>query len=169
MMDNTPPQQSGNIDLIYQSPLLTNHQVIVADVLFGSPRSNCSGQGICKVIAPVSGQLLNSNQWTCKRSVALIRMISEQLVAFHFVKASMCHQVLESYFKELVFVIEEPVTMQLSTWQQKTWEIKPGYYPITTQKNYFTTILKTTSQLNRAEKIGLYTPLENKQMNTGGG
>lgn len=169
MIDNTPSKMRDNDDVTNNTPHFATHSVIVADVLFGSPRSNCSGQGICQVIAPVHGQLLNGDQWSCKRSVALIRLISDELVAFHFVKASMCSQVLQNHFEGSIFVIEDAVSMTLNTWQQTTWEIKPGYYPISNQKNYFTTIFKIKSQISRDKNIGLYLPHNTELLNNGGG
>lgn len=114
---------------------------IVADVLFGSPRNNCAGSGICQVLGPVASEMLDQSRWNCKRSVALIRVVNEHKAAFHFVKNSMCSKVESTYFSDHFFVIDQRVEMKLNSWSEQSYWIMPGIYQYVRQGHFYTMVL----------------------------
>ena len=114
---------------------------IVADVLFGSPRNNCAGSGICQVVGPVASEMLDQNRWNCKRSVALIRVLNEHKAAFHFVKNSMCSKIESTYFRDHFFVVDQEAEMKLNSWSEKSYWIMPGIYQYMRQGHFYTMVL----------------------------
>ena len=114
---------------------------IVADVLFGSPRNNCAGSGICQVLGPVASEMLDQSRWNCKRSVALIRVLNEHKAAFHFVKNSMCSRIESTYFKDRFFIVDQEAEMKLNSWSEKSYWIVPGIYQFKAQGHFYTMVL----------------------------
>lgn len=114
-------------------------EVLVADVLFGSPNKNCAGAGICRVTAPVAQEMGTEGRWGCHRSVALVRILSPTVIAFHFVIQSMCRKAVRQYFTADHFLVESPFEFQPDYWAQGSCvRIKPGLYPVVRSGDYLT-------------------------------
>lgn len=112
--------------------------VIVADVLFGSPRDNCAGNGLCKVLAPVASELPTWTRWNCKKGIAVIRLINHHMMVFHFVKASLCKQLEATYFSRPLFEVHELVDVKLNNWSTGSYQLLPGRYIVKSQGSYYT-------------------------------
>lgn len=102
--------------------------VIRADVVLGSPKSKCSGVGICRISASGSG-----NAYMCPvYSVELTGRGGNQMKII-FDKAQLGPAILEKHFKGGCFCVEEdyiiPRDMAEMLKMKKRW-IRPGVYPV---------------------------------------
>ncbi|MCB0552190.1 MAG: hypothetical protein KDD02_01465 [Phaeodactylibacter sp.] len=115
------------------------NEVLVADVLFGSPNKNCAGAGICRVTAPVAQELSAEGRWGCHRAIALVRAVSPTAIVFHFVLQSMCRKAIKAYFTGDTFLVEDPFEFQPDYWSKgQPITIQPGVYPVVRSKDYLT-------------------------------
>jgi hypothetical protein len=89
--------------------LLNWHHPIQAGVIFGNPKRNCAGHGICKVTSPES-----LSACSCFSATAFITFIPETgMAAFFFPKASCARALFAHYFKSDHFTVEEEVSFYL--------------------------------------------------------
>ena len=134
---------------IYEQPngALENQlisEVLVADVVFGSPSNGCAGSGICRVTAPIAQQLDMTGRWSCHRAIALVRRASPQSLAFHFVLRSLCQKALEQHFPGGFFLVETPFKFRSNYWSRgQSFSIQPGAYPVVRSQDYLTVNFNT--------------------------
>lgn len=114
----------------------TVEKILVADVLFGSPKKRCAGAGICKVIAPVAQELSHNGRWECNRAIALVKMEPPDMLVFQFVKHSMCREAISKYFGTGIFLVEDPFEFRQNYWSEGSRTIVPGAYPVMQSKEY---------------------------------
>ncbi len=101
---------------------------IRTDVVLGSPSSNCSGVGICRVMAQGENQDLK-----CPRVAAWMSITEEGRLRMEFEKDSMESRYMKRHFRWLLFQVFEPYlvpyTLLRSTkLEQRT--IHPGIYQV---------------------------------------
>lgn len=101
---------------------------IRADVVLGSPKSKCSGVGICRISASGSGKT-----YLCPvYSVELIGCGGNQMKLI-FEKAHLEPSIMEKHFKGGYFCVEEdyiiPRDLVERLKMKKRW-IRPGVYPV---------------------------------------
>ena len=114
-------------------------EVLVADVMFGSPNRSCAGAGICRVTAPVAQEMSINGRWGCHRAMALVRFVPPQAIIFHFVIQSMCRKAIRAYFAGDEFLVEDPFDFQPDYWAEgRLIRIQPGLYPVSRSGDYLT-------------------------------
>lgn len=137
MIQGSPRKKSEQPDGTPQRQAV--QEVLVADVLFGSPNKNCAGAGICRVTAPVAQEMGTEGRWGCHRAVALVRILSPTVIAFHFVIQSMCRKAVRTYFAGDAFEVEAPFVFQPNYWSGgQGVTIQPGRYPVVRSADYLT-------------------------------
>lgn len=118
-VSNTPaPQLSNTI----------SGQKVRADVVLGSPSANCSGVGICRVMASGEG-----SQVSCPKVQAWIGVTKEGKLRFEFEKSSMDGRFMRRHFRWLLFQVLEPYLVPYATLKSlklKERTIQPGIYTV---------------------------------------
>jgi hypothetical protein len=133
----------GITHAIYEQPngALENQslsEVLVADVVFGSPSNNCAGSGICRVTAPIAQEMGQGGHWGCHRAIALVRT-TPGVLAFHFVLQSMCREAIEQHFSGGYFLVESPFVFRPDYWvPEQGIQVQPGAYPVARSQDYLT-------------------------------
>lgn len=115
-------------------------EVVIANVMFGSPHRNCQGSGICNVVAPVTQVIDRADRISCKRAVAVVTVEWQGSLVFQFVKKSMCRKAIARYFKEDLFIVESPFDFRRNFWSKDYCRIQPGTYPVTHCKEFITVV-----------------------------
>lgn len=104
------------------------YAVIKADVVLGSPKSKCSGVGICRISASGSEKTYSCPVY----SVDIIGCGGNQMKMI-FDKAQLGASILEKHFKGGYFCMEEdyiiPRDLAEMLNMKKRW-IRPGVYPV---------------------------------------
>ena len=102
---------------------------IRTDVVLGSPSANCSGVGICRVMA--RGAELDTVK--CPRVSAMVGVTKEGKMRFEFEKASMEGRYMRRHFRWLLFQVFEPYTVPytlLRSMKMDQRTIQPGIYQV---------------------------------------
>lgn len=103
-------------------------QKVRAEVVLGSPSANCSGVGICRVMAQGEG-----TEYKCPCIPAQLSITAEGKIRFEFNKASMEGRYLRRHFRWALFQVFEAYTIPYSVLgnlkiEQRT--IRPGIYQV---------------------------------------
>ncbi len=101
---------------------------IRTDVVLGSPSANCSGVGICRVMA--QGENADVK---CPRVATWVSVTEEGKMRFEFEKDSMEGRFMRRHFRWLLFQVFEPYLvpyhlLKSSKIEQRT--IQPGIYQV---------------------------------------
>jgi hypothetical protein len=112
---------------------------VKAEIVLGSPKSKCSGVGICRLLASGSGKT-----FPCPvHSVEVIGCAGNQMKII-FDKAQLGPSVLEKHFEGGYFCMEDdyiiPRDMAKILNMQKRW-IRPGIYPVRQSSGYLMVVL----------------------------
>ncbi|MCC6413081.1 MAG: hypothetical protein IT270_15565 [Saprospiraceae bacterium] len=111
---------------------------IHGDVVFGSPKDDCRGAGICKII---SGAEFPDLKRSCSRTQAQFQSVSDgNLLKVFFEKSSLCANLMRHYFRESSLEVKtacpvSPILASLLGLKNKT--IATGIYAITTEGSGF--------------------------------
>lgn len=103
-------------------------QKYCAEVVLGSPSSNCSGVGICRVMAKGEGRDI-----TCPTTIAWISATEEGKLRFEFQKSSMEGRYMRRHFRWALFQVLEPYVVPyrlLGSTKLEQRTIRPGIYPV---------------------------------------
>lgn len=105
-------------------------QRIRTDVILGSPSANCSGVGICRVMAHSTEGL---SEATCPRVKAWLSVTASGKLRFEFEKDSLSEEMLQKHFSWMLFQVLEPCMipyrlLRYRTIAQRT--IRPGIYQV---------------------------------------
>ncbi|MEQ1746398.1 MAG: hypothetical protein ABMA02_13295 [Saprospiraceae bacterium] len=108
-------------------PTYTEHKVRT-DVVLGSPSANCSGVGICRVMA--QGEMAEIH---CPKVATWVSLTKEGKMRFEFEKNSMDGRYMRRHFRWMLFQVFEPCLVPYSLMksakiQQRT--IRPGIYQV---------------------------------------
>jgi hypothetical protein len=101
---------------------------LLADVYFGSPKSNCSGSGICKVMMHIDTQVVHRSGLNCKKAMALVQFADNQSVRLLFIKASMCNHIRQAYLNEEALELREAADLKISSTTEAVCQLAPGKY-----------------------------------------
>lgn len=102
-----------------------------AEVVLGSPNSNCRGVGICRVTASYKGWKEVSPH--CKRARAIVGIMHSGCLYFSFLKKSMCDEMVKRHFTENGFCVEtafEIPSFLKSALSIERQSLLPGVYPV---------------------------------------
>ncbi|MCS6929761.1 MAG: hypothetical protein NZM43_09715 [Saprospiraceae bacterium] len=107
------------------------------DVILGSPSADCSGVGICRVMAHGEGERLKV---ACPYISAWLSVTQEGKLRFEFDKLALDGTILERHFSEMLFRVFEPyvIPYYLLSDKKKVAErtIWPGIYPVWDKGTY---------------------------------
>ncbi len=108
---------------------LKSSPFIVAEVIFGSPKKNCAGIGICKV-SPVDNM---STTLPCRSVSTEIASIKSNAVRLRLRMDGLCSNLIDRQFKHGRFKMEE--AFELPLWlvdklKLSASHIKAGSYPV---------------------------------------
>lgn len=100
------------------------------DVILGSPSANCSGVGICRVLAHGA---VGSSGVVCPRVKAWLSVTASGKLRFEFEKNSLSEETLRKHFSWMLFQVLEPCVipyrlLRYRTISQRT--IRPGVYQV---------------------------------------
>ncbi|MBK8192329.1 MAG: hypothetical protein IPK76_03740 [Lewinellaceae bacterium] len=103
-------------------------QKVRAEVVLGSPSANCSGVGICRVMAHGAGV-----NFTCPKVNALLSYTTDGKLRFEFDKTSMEGRYMRRHFRWALFQVFEAYTVPYQLFgklklEQRT--IQPGIYQV---------------------------------------
>ena len=94
-----PNEPTGN--------LLTEKKLLHCDVIFGSPRSDCSGAGICKIVDINSGQRVQLKR-NCRLAPALLTASADgKKLTMTFLREFMCVHLLRHHFRTGVLDVQD--------------------------------------------------------------
>lgn len=105
---------------------------IRAEVVFGTPSKHCAGAGICMV--SISG--FHSRVITCPKAPAWVSSDHSGRLLFRFEKSCLQTEIMNAYFKNTEFPVEEKFRLPLRLVRQmglfSSW-VLPGAYQILEQ------------------------------------
>lgn len=115
----------------------TSEQAIIhGDVVFGSPKYDCRGAGICKII---SGAEFPDLKRSCSRTKAQFQSIADGVrLKVFFDKSNLCSNLMKYYFRKTSLVITTacPVSPMLgSLMGLQNTTIATGIYAITMERS----------------------------------
>lgn len=125
------PNPGGFAKMIRSAPVAAG--LIHCDVIFGSPRSDCSGAGICKIVD------INSEQYpplkrSCRLAPALLTAnTAGNALTMTFLREFLCVHLLRHHFRTGVLEVVEacPIPERVATTLGLTGlDILPGQYAI---------------------------------------
>lgn len=132
---NRLKEQTANGTPVQREP----QKAFAAEIIFGSPKKNCAGAGICKVVSPTSHQPGTLSCLNCGRAVALVHFVEPQTAVFRFVRKSMSREVVRKHFKNDVFLVESSFRFSQDYWQGTGQRaILPGAYLVERSDDFFT-------------------------------
>ena len=111
-----------------QSQNLHSGQKVRADVVLGSPSANCSGVGICRVMARGAGPEI-----TCPKVPTLVSFTKAGKIRFEFDKKSMEGRYMRRHFRWALFQVFEHYIIPHSVLGAVKLEkrtINPGIYSV---------------------------------------
>lgn len=123
----------------------TNYVVakgLPADVVFGDPRKKCAGHGICRVTT--MGALLEENCGCLYTMAFLILNESNDTITFSFPVELIHRELLETYFANSTFLMEEDVSICSSVIKSRAIVLKKGIYNVIADENYLVVTIKFT-------------------------
>ncbi len=100
------------------------------DVILGSPSANCSGVGICRVMAYGEER---PSEWTCPLVSAWMSVTENSKLRFEFEKSNLNKSVLKAHFRWMLFQVVEPYVVPYSLLPGKRIAertIRPGVYQV---------------------------------------
>lgn len=104
---------------------------VYCDVIFGSPKDECRGMGICKIDLGVTSK---TNNKSCNRAKSLLRVIPEtQSIALEFCKTAICLNLFRRIFSQETFILPETYYINRNVSGQfglDLLKIPAGRYPI---------------------------------------
>ncbi len=87
--------------------LLTEKKLLHCDVIFGSPRSDCSGAGICKIVDINSGKGVQLKR-DCRLAPALLTASADGTqLTMTFLREFMCVHLLRHHFRTGVLDVQD--------------------------------------------------------------
>ena len=113
--------------------ILEEKKFCIGEVVFGVPRLDCRGVGICRVNLPTDNHRNCKKCQQCKSYSATIINPGDRGLCFVFKKKALGEGVLEQFFGQGVFLVSEPfylshsLRMALST---RVTKIPAGIYPV---------------------------------------
>ncbi len=112
---------------------------IVADVIFGSPREDCAGTGICKIEA-LADMPSAAGHRECRRCRAALAAPDPQTLVIRFRRSDLCSHLLRNYFRHEVFHLPQSCELPGSLAQAMQLSgnvLQPGSYPIQSEGDFF--------------------------------
>ncbi|MBK7936604.1 MAG: hypothetical protein IPJ82_05730 [Lewinellaceae bacterium] len=112
------------------NPLLLSPALIrevEMEVVFGTPSKNCDGAGVCLL----TNRLPRTRQIPCPHAPAIIHYPPGRELIFRFRKRYLDSRILDTYFNDERFLVEEAFRFPLPLarqWQLPVRWIKPGLY-----------------------------------------
>jgi len=101
---------------MFSTPELVQHHYaaqrgLLAEVVFGNPKSDCRNLGVCKMhIGPkaiVPNNELIVSKKCCPSAIAFLRIKSQKALLIHFLNYSLKPEWIQKYFPQNHFVVEE--------------------------------------------------------------
>ncbi|HNM24026.1 MAG TPA: hypothetical protein PKL15_01300 [Saprospiraceae bacterium] len=112
---------------------------ILADVIFGSPREDCAGTGICKIEA-IADMPSAAGPRECRRSRAALSAPDPQTLVARFRRSDLCSHLLRNYFRYDVFHLPQSCELPGALAQAMHLSsnvLQPGCYPIRSEGDCF--------------------------------
>lgn len=114
---------------------------IHCDIIFGSPKDDCYGSGICKVVA-ASDSPISTNKRNCKQAPAIMTVEADRrMVTLVFFRAHLCVDILRTQFRNEAFYVPHAAAMpaQVNAFLglPAGASILPGHYTIEERSGYF--------------------------------
>lgn len=108
---------------------------LVADVIFGSPRSKCAGTGLCRILGPEDRRLLDRYP-CCQKASAKISWLAEWIV-FEFRKDRISLAAYERHFYDGYFMVQDTLEYLPKGWPVSyKIRISPGCYSAHESEQY---------------------------------
>ena len=110
-------------------------QKVRAEVVLGSPSANCSGVGICRVMA-----YGDDTKIQCPKVATWVRITKEGKLRFEFEKDSMEGRFMRRHFRWLLFQVFEPYVVPRAVLGPLKFEartIQPGIYSVVETSDRF--------------------------------
>lgn len=120
------PQQPRQLPFISIQP-------ITADIVFGSPRDDCSGTGICKIEANCLAPSAAASPRACSRAAAVLTAPDAHSLTISFRRTDLCSHLFSRYFRKEYFHLPQNCPLSSDLAQMLCLagdELRAGAYPI---------------------------------------
>ena len=117
---------------------------ILADVVFGSPREDCAGTGICRIEA-LAASPAAAGPRECRRARATLSSSDAHSLVLCFRRSDLCSHLFRHYFRNDHFCLPQGCSLpgELAQSMQLAYnELIPGNYPIAQSGDLFRITLK---------------------------
>lgn len=126
-------------------PALFRHSTdfLLADVIFGSPREDCAGTGICKIEA-LGHSPAAAGVRECRRARAVLTAPDPHSLQIRIRQTDLCTQLFRQYFREDRFRLPQSCPLDAALVQQLQLAgdvLRAGVYQIGTNDGCFCLIL----------------------------
>ncbi|MCC7504339.1 MAG: hypothetical protein IT259_03515 [Saprospiraceae bacterium] len=106
---------------------------ILADVVFGSPREDCAGTGICRIEAQGDFPGATAGRRECRRAKASLSAPDPYSLQVRFQRHDLCSHLLRNYFRHAQFHLPQSCELPSALAQDLQLEgrvMQPGQYAI---------------------------------------
>ncbi len=113
---------------------------VLADVVFGSPREDCAGTGICRIEAHRGAPAASSGPRECRRARAVLSSPDAHSLVLRFHNSDLCSHLFRHYFRNEVFCLPQACSLPgelAQSLQLAHNELVPGTYPIEQSGGFF--------------------------------
>lgn len=118
---------------------------ILADVVFGSPREDCAGTGICRIEAIGISPSASAAPRECRRARATLSTTDAHSLVLSFRRSDLCSHLFRHYFRNEVFCLPQGCSLPgelAQTLQLAGNELVSGNFPIAQNGDFFRITLK---------------------------
>ena len=125
-------KEVGSIPNLIEIPQIqsTTNKELLVEVVFGTPKRDCQGYGICKVIAFCQFNPPNCN---CKHAPALVRLINQERLEFRFEEENLEMEIIKRFFSKPYFLVYQDFLFpdwMIPFFKREKVRIDSGKYPI---------------------------------------
>jgi len=142
ILSTTDSPSKGPLPPVFMDSRPRQVKSIPADVVFGSPKDDCRGTGICRIStsfnAPASVYL--KKDCRCARGV-LVMALDGQPLSLVFRTTDLCSHLLRHvFFQKTIFEMQHPCALPVlgaSFFGLKNWSLPAGKHIVTAGKGYY--------------------------------
>lgn len=136
-------------------------RVLRANVVFGSPRCDCAGTGLCKIIGP--DDLLSLDEYcSCRFAETKIIWLPEWIV-FEFLSDAISPPCYQKHFYDGYFMVQDAFAYQPSGWAESYQiRVEPGCYSTLEDNKHLQLYFERTNKSTSRQKIESYQLANNK-------
>lgn len=128
---NTASMRVGSAPVAPQS--LSIAETIHCDIVFGSPRDDCRGNGICKIVLTEALPTQSAARTDCRRARAILRLERAGAVSLEFRRTDLCAFLYRHYFRGNHFSLPQACPLPVELLRKidlNSDALQAGSYPL---------------------------------------